>query len=93
MHSVFHLVHLTVILTTGSCADANYSECCTHGQCAGYPATCFCDDNCYDRGDCCSDVDVTCSEGWLMHETSVVKLHRLPSTSSASKDSSRCESS
>jgi hypothetical protein len=46
----------------GSCADANYSECCTHGQCAGYPATCFCDDNCYDRGDCCSDVDVTCSE-------------------------------
>ncbi|CAI8030562.1 Low-density lipoprotein receptor-related protein 4 [Geodia barretti] len=46
----------------GYCADANYSECCTHGQCAGYPATCFCDDNCYDRGDCCSDVNVTCSE-------------------------------
>ena len=47
----------------GSCVAAGYQDCCTTGYCTGYPPNCACDVNCYQRGDCCMDVNVTCQIG------------------------------
>lgn len=46
----------------GTCAAAGYLSCCEIGFCAGYPASCFCDYDCYQRGDCCHDTPTTCPE-------------------------------
>ena len=46
----------------GTCTAAGYSACCEIGFCAGYPASCFCDYDCHQRGDCCHDVSTTCAE-------------------------------
>lgn len=50
----------------GSCIEAGYNSsdiCCVSGFCAGIPAVCLCDLECYERGDCCSDIDDSCTEG------------------------------
>ena len=47
----------------GSCTVAGYITCCSHGSCGGNPATCFCDEECYTRSDCCNDLQSICSEG------------------------------
>ena len=39
---------------------SGYTGCCEIGFCGGYPANCFCDANCYFRGDCCNDINSTC---------------------------------
>ena len=44
---------------TGSCLEAGFKSCCdpnTADNCFGYPPTCYCDEICYDFGDCCGDV-------------------------------------
>ena len=43
--------------------EAGYDSCCAHGFCAGYPATCSCNPDCHDFGDCCSDIDTVCPAG------------------------------
>jgi hypothetical protein len=48
--------------SAGSCANASYDTCCSHGTCGGYPATCFCDIACYERFDCCEDMYDICNE-------------------------------
>ena len=52
-----------VCLSSGSCVASGYSDCCEVGFCGGYPANCFCDANCYGRGDCCDDITTTCTTG------------------------------
>lgn len=50
----------------GSCIEAGYNSsdmCCVSGFCAGLPAVCMCDLECYERGDCCSDIHDSCTEG------------------------------
>ena len=48
----------------GSCANANFTQCCTSGECFGGPVrNCKCDADCRPRGDCCQDIDSTCSLG------------------------------
>ena len=47
----------------GSCVAAGYQVCCTSGYCTGSPPNCACDANCYQRRDCCGDVNVTCPTG------------------------------
>ena len=46
----------------GTCMAAGYRACCEIGFCAGYPASCFCDYDCHQRGDCCHDISTTCAE-------------------------------
>ena len=43
---------------TGSCAAAGHTSCCLSDDpdCSGIPANCMCDQGCFQRGDCCSDV-------------------------------------
>ena len=52
----------------GSCVAAGFTECCTDFDCTGRPvADCFCDSICFLFGDCCSDIDQTCtSESTLL---------------------------
>ena len=55
-----------IFLCSGSCLEAGYNSsdvCCTSGHCSGIPAVCSCDLECYERGDCCSDIDESCTEG------------------------------
>ena len=47
---------------TGLCA-VDYGSCCEGGFCAGHPPTCYCDADCRQRNDCCSDIDQTCRIG------------------------------
>ena len=54
----------TLSAIIGSCIEAGYNDsCCQHGYCAGYPFTCFCDRECYNREDCCGDIEDVCPEG------------------------------
>ena len=46
---------------SGSCNMAGYTNCCNTGMCWGSPASCFCDLDCYHYGDCCTDIDSSCS--------------------------------
>ena len=56
------------MLTTGSCVDAGYTSCCTHGYCAGYPPTCSCHPECTEGAfDCCNDFAEICPSGTLIH--------------------------
>ena len=44
---------------TGSCLEAGFDSCCDPTvavNCFGYPPMCYCDEVCYDFGDCCGDV-------------------------------------
>lgn len=43
--------------------EAGYSTCCSHGFCSGRPATCSCNPDCHNLGDCCNDIDDTCPRG------------------------------
>jgi hypothetical protein len=45
---------------SSSCAAANYTSCCTSGDCFGATQTCKCDAACRTRGDCCDDIETTC---------------------------------
>ena len=49
-------------LHAGSCVNASYTGCCDVGQCRGFPVQsyCYCDVDCYQHGDCCSDIGQTC---------------------------------
>ena len=47
----------------GSCIAAGYNVCCSGGFCAGNPPNCLCDQDCGNRGDCCSDIGITCPNG------------------------------
>jgi len=45
----------------GSCIVANYTSCCTSGECFGSNApSCKCDEACRSRDDCCPDIDFSC---------------------------------
>ena len=52
----------------GSCIAAGYTSCCTtatsSNNCAGEPATCFCDPSCNEFGDCCEDLQQICNPEW-----------------------------
>ena len=61
-----------VCLSSGSCVASGYSDCCEVGFCGGYPANCFCDANCYGRGDCCDDITTTCTTGQFNTPTTVL---------------------
>lgn len=44
----------------GSCIASGHKTCCLNEDalnCTGVPATCYCDQGCFDRDDCCSDID------------------------------------
>lgn len=43
---------------TGSCVATGRTSCCLSDDstCTGTPANCFCDQGCFGRGDCCSDI-------------------------------------
>ena len=45
---------------SSSCVDANYTSCCTSGNCFGAAPSCKCDAACRTRGDCCDDIETTC---------------------------------
>ena len=49
-------------LHAGSCVNASYTGCCDVGQCRGLPeqSYCYCDMDCYQHGDCCSDIEQMC---------------------------------
>ena len=47
-------------MISGSCAAANYTECCTNGSCLGEPQQCYCDVQCRQVGDCCYDQQDIC---------------------------------
>ena len=40
---------------------AGYESCCTSGVCNGSLSLCYCDSDCYHFGDCCNDIENTCS--------------------------------
>ena len=40
---------------------AGYTNCCNTGMCWGSPASCYCDLDCYHYGDCCPDIESSCS--------------------------------
>ena len=66
LHTAFLVPICTAPTTAGSCIDAGYTECCSgqNNTCLGVSAddTCFCDDSCFDIGDCCSDIgELTCA--------------------------------
>ena len=75
-----------VCLSSGSCVASGYSDCCEVGFCGGYPANCFCDANCYGRGDCCDDITTTCTTGQFNPPTTALfnppttALFNLPTT-------------
>ena len=52
-------------LHPGTCGAGGYNVCCVGGYCAGTPPTCYCDELCRLRGDCCSDIDISCAPGKL----------------------------
>ena len=57
-----HLQHIdvSILICKGSCAAAGFSSCCTEGPCQGQPLNCYCDANCHQFGDCCTDVPADC---------------------------------
>ena len=49
--------------TAGSCVGAGYSSCCEDDFCLGDLFDCYCDEFCYNLGDCCTDLPQICSVG------------------------------
>ena len=50
----------SIMIGTGSCEAAGYTECCTEGLCFGQPEDCSCDQFCTNFGDCCHDQPSIC---------------------------------
>lgn len=52
------------VFSAGSCGLAGFTECCNtsiESDCFGATGTCFCDESCYEFGNCCDDIeDVGC---------------------------------
>ena len=49
------------ILHAGSCT-ANYNDCCTYSRLRTCQVgDCYCDSNCYQLNDCCSDLPQICT--------------------------------
>ena len=40
----------------GACAPLNITGCCTGSECYVNALNCYCDQTCYDHGDCCFDI-------------------------------------
>ena len=75
-------------LHAGSCVNASYTGCCDVGQCRGLPeqSYCYCDVDCYQHGDCCSDIGQTCQSlqckkmlkyTWLSNIICIITTPRL----------------
>ena len=47
----------------GSCIAAGYSSCCEDDVCLGDIGDCYCDEFCYNLGDCCTDLSDICLIG------------------------------
>ena len=55
------LAHAFLLLPEiDSCTMAGFRSCCTNTVCQS-PSSCFCDSDCYRYGDCCEDIEESCT--------------------------------
>ena len=57
-----HEMNITSSLS-GTCGDADITECCEGDFCLGEPDDCYCDVDCYFLADCCQDINDVCTFG------------------------------
>ena len=61
-HEYFDTNFCIVSIVVAGCEAAGFMSCCTEA-CFVEQGTCFCDQDCYDFGDCCDDIRNICQPG------------------------------
>lgn len=53
------VIDVGCIAPNGSCIASGHTTCCnsSDSDCMGTPGNCYCDRGCFDRGDCCRDIE------------------------------------
>ena len=64
----FHNYSYYILLPSGSCAGLGFTDgCCSPTatqNCHGTDSICYCDEVCYNFGDCCEDIEeINCFNG------------------------------